>query len=255
MLCDFGFTYACWPREQVVANRLFRFAQARTGEFDGGCQSLDRLVLAKDDPLERFFKILENLCVVFGDVFGWDARDFGDNSFDFFHADGFTALALWDQVLGCTRFVDDVNRLVGQFAVIDIARGKLHSRADRVGGVFDAVMLLEVRFQAAQDFDRIFDRWLIHVDFLETTGKRAVFFKVLAEFFVCGRAHTAQFAALKRRLQQVRGIHRTARCGARANDCVDFVDEKHGVRVRFHFGDHGFQTLFKVAAIAGARKQ
>ena len=100
-------------------------------------------------------------------------------------------------MLGGTRLVDHVDRLVGQFAVVDIARGQFDSRLDRVGGVFDAVMLFEIGLEPLQDFDRIFDRRLVHVDFLEPARKGAVFFKVLAEFFVGGRAHAAQLAALQ----------------------------------------------------------
>ena len=100
-------------------------------------------------------------------------------------------------------FVNHVDRAVRQLAVVDIAVRQFDRGLDRVGGVFDAVMLLEIGFQPLEDLGGVFDRRLAHVDFLEPARQRAVFFKVLAELFVGGGAHGAQLAALKRGLQQV----------------------------------------------------
>ena len=154
-----------------------------------------------------------------------------------------------------TRFVDHVDGLVRQFAVVDVTRGQFHSRLDGVGGVFHAVVLFKVGLQTFEDLDRIFDRRLVHVDFLETTRQRAILFKVLAELFVSRRTHAAQLAALQRRFQQVGRVHCATRGRASANDRVDFVDEQNRILVVLHLGHHGFQALFEVAAVAGAGQQ
>ena len=41
-----------------------------------------------------------------------------------------------------TRLVDDVNGLVGEEAVLDVAVGERHSRSQRVFGVLDVVVPL-----------------------------------------------------------------------------------------------------------------
>ena len=103
-------------------------------------------------------------------------------------------------MLGRARLIDHINRFVGQLAVGDIARRQFHRGFDRISGVFDAVMLFEIGFDAAQDFDRVIYAWLIDVDFLEPAAQRAVLFEMLAIFFISGRPHRAQFSTLQRRL-------------------------------------------------------
>jgi hypothetical protein len=80
-------------------------------------------------------------------------------------------------------------------------------------------MLLEIGLEALQDLDRVLDRRLVDVDLLEAAHQRAVLLEVLAEFLVGGRADAAQRAAAKRRLQQVRGIHRAAEVARRRSRC------------------------------------
>ena len=155
-------------------------------------------------------------------------------------------------MLGGPGLVYDINRLVGQFAVVDVAGAEFHCGLDGVVGVAQVVMLLEVGLQAHEDFDGIFERGFVDVDLLEPARQGAVLFEVLAVFLVGGGAHAAHLAALQRGFQQVGGVHGTARGGTGPDDGVNFVDEEDGVGVIFHLFDDGFQTLLEVAAIAGA---
>ena len=117
------------------------------------------------------------------------------------------------------------------------------------------MVFLKIRLQAFEDFHRIIHRGFIHVDLLETARQRAVFFKMLAEFLVGGGTHGAQLTARKRRFQKVGGIHRTAGCRTRTNDCMDFVDEQHSIFVIFQLGNDRLETFLKIAAIAGTGQQ
>ncbi len=255
LLGHLGFADAGGTGEEIVADGFFRLAQARAGQFDRRRQGLDRRILAKDHAFERFLQILEHLGIVLGDVLWRDAGDFGDHGFDLFDADGFAPFAFGHQPLRRASLVDHVDGFVGQFAVVDIARGQFDSRFDRIIGEFHRVMLFEIGLQAAQDLDCILDARLAHVDFLEPAAQGTVLFEVLAEFLVGGRAHAAQLAALQGGFEQVRGIHRAAGGGTCADHRVDFVDEEHRIGVVFKLGHHGFETLFEVAAIAGARQK
>jgi hypothetical protein len=73
--------------------------------------------------------------------------------------------------------VDHVDGLVGELAVVDVARRQLHRGADRVAGVLDAVMLLEVGLEALEDLHRVLDRGLVHVDLLEARESARSFSK------------------------------------------------------------------------------
>jgi hypothetical protein len=170
-------------------------------------------------------------------------------------AHGLAPLDSDTQVLRRPGLVDHVDGLVGQLAVMDVARGQFHRRLDRVGGVAQVVVFLEIGLEAHEDLDRIRHRRLVHVDLLEPARQGAVLLEVLAEFLVGGRAHAAQLAALQRGLQQVRGIHRAARGGAGADHGVDLVDEQDRVGVILQLLHHGLQPFLEVAAIAGAGQQ
>ena len=138
---------------------------------------------------------------------------------------------------------------------MDVARRQLHRGLDRLVGVFQPVIVLEIRLQALEDRNCVLDRRLVDVDLLEPAHQRAVLFEMLAIFLVGGRAHAADGARGQRRLQQIGGVHRAARRGAGADHGVDLVDEQDGVGMRLEFLEHLLQPLLEIAAIARARKQ
>ena len=167
----------------------------------------------------------------------------------------FLRAALGHQHLRGAGLVDHVDRLVGQLAVIDVARRQLHRRLDGVVGVAQLVELLEIGLQALQDLDGVRHRRLVDVDLLEAAHQGAVLLEILAVFLVGGRADAAQRARGERRLQQVRGIHRAARGRAGADHRVDLVDEQDRLGMGLDLLHHLLQALLEIAAIAGAGEQ
>ena len=123
------------------------------------------------------------------------------------------------------RFVDQVDRLVRQEAVGDVAIGQRRRGDDRRIGDADAVMGLVSVLEAAQDRDRVLDRRLGDEHRLEAPRQRRVLLDMLAIFVERGRADAMQFAARERRLQEVRGVHRAVRL-AGADERVHLVDEQ-----------------------------
>ena len=243
------------PGEQVAADRLLRLAQARAGELDRGRQRLDRLVLAVDRGLERLVEMLEHRRIVLRHGLGRNPRHGGDGGLDLLDADGLLAPALGQQHLRGAQLVDHVDRLVGQLAVMDVARGQLHRRLDRFAGVFELVVVLEIGLEPFQDLDRVRHRRLVDVDLLEPAHQRAVLLEILAVFLVGGRADAAQRAGRQRRLEQVRGVHRAARGRARADHGVDLVDEHDRAGIGFELLDHLLEALLEIAAVARAGEQ
>ena len=149
------------------------------------------------------------------------------------------------------RFVDHVDRLVGQLAIRHVAGGKLHRRLDGVIRVPHLVELLVIGLEALQNGNRIRDRWFVHVDLLEASNERTVLLEMLAVLLVGRRPDAAERAVGKRRLQQVGGIHGSARGGTGTNDRVDLVDEHDGARAGLDFLHHGLEALLEVTTVTG----
>ena len=227
---DLGLADAGGAGEEVGADRLVGIAKARAGELDRRGEPVDRIVLAEHDPLQILVEMLERLLVVARDALRRDPGDGRDHRLDLLDGDRLLALRGHDQHLHRADLVDHVDRLVGELAVVDVARGELDRRLDRVGRIFDAVMLLEGRAEAGEDLDRVLDRRLVDVDLLEAPEQGPVLLEMVAELLVGGRADAADRAVGERGLEQVRGVHRAAGRGAGADHGVDFVDEQDRVR-------------------------
>ncbi len=182
-------------------------------------------------------------------------RHGGDGGLDLLDADRLLAPALGQQHLRRARLVDHVDRLVRQLAVVDVARGQFDRRLDRLGGVFELVIVLEIGLEALEDLDRVRNGRLVDVDLLETAHQRAVLLEILPVFLVGGRADAAQRARRQRRLEQVRGVHRAAGGRAGADHGVDLVDEHDRAGIGLELLDHLLEALLEVAAIARAGEQ
>ena len=150
------------------------------------------------------------------------------------------------------RLVDEVDGLVGQEAVGDVAMGQ-HRRGHQ-RGVLDlhAVVDLVALAQPAQDADRVLDGRLADEHRLEPPLERGVLFDVLPILVERRRPNRVQLAARQHRLEQVGGIDRSLR-RAGADDGVQLVDEEDDAA--FGVGDFledGLEPLFELAAILRA---
>ncbi len=198
---DLGLAHTRWPGEEIAADRLLGLAEPRAGELDRGRQRVDRPVLAEHHGLEVALEVLEHFLVVARDALGRDARHGRHHRLDLLGRDGLAAPALGQQHLRGPHLVDHVDRLVRQLAVVDVAEGEFHRRADRVRGVAHLVMPLVVGLEPAQDLDRVLDRGLVDVDLLEAPHQRAVLLEVVPVFLVGGGPDAADVAAGERGLQ------------------------------------------------------
>ena len=151
--------------------------------------------------------------------------------------------------------VDEVDGLVGQEAVGDVAVAE-RRRGDQRGvldahAVVDLVALLE----AAQDRDRVLDGRLADEHGLEAALERGVLLDVLAVLVERRGADGAQLAAGEHRLEQVGGVD-GALGGAGADDRVQLVDEEDdraaGV---LDLVEDGLQALLELAAVLRAGQQ
>ena len=151
--------------------------------------------------------------------------------------------------------IDQVDGLVGQKAVGDIAIGEVSGGHERAIGDVHTVEDLVLLLEATQNRDGVLDGGLAYHHGLETTGERRVLLDVLAVFIERGRADRVQVATGKRRLQDVAGIHGTLG-GTRAHDGVELIDEQDDLALGFlHFLEHSLQAVLELAAVLGAGDQ
>jgi hypothetical protein len=151
--------------------------------------------------------------------------------------------------------VDQVDRLVRQEAVGDVAMRQLGRGDDRRVGDVDAVVQLVLLAQAAQDGDRRFDRRLVDQHLLEAAFERGILLDVLAVLVERRRADAVQLATRQRRLEHVAGVDRAFGL-AGADHGVQLVDEDDDPPL--FLGDlleHRLQALLEFAAVLGTGEQ
>ena len=150
--------------------------------------------------------------------------------------------------------IDQVNGFVGQEAIRNVTMRQSRGRDNCRVLDAHAVMHFVALFQAAQDGDRVFDIGLANENDLEAALQGRIFLNVLAVLVQRGRANRAQFATSQRWLEHVGRVHRTLG-RARANQRVQLVDEQDDLSRRiFNLLQHGFQAVFKLAAVFCARQ-
>ena len=154
-----------------------------------------------------------------------------------------------------SRLVDQVDGLVGQEAVGDVAVAQLGRSHDGRVGDLDAMVHFILFLQAAQDGDGGLHGGLAHQDLLEAALQRGVLLDVFAVFVERGRAHAVQLATRERGLEHVAGIHGALGL-AGAHHGVQFVDEDDGLALILgQLIEHGFQAFLELATELGARQQ
>ena len=147
--------------------------------------------------------------------------------------------------------VDEVDRLVGQVPVLDVAVGEHGGRAQRLVGDLAAVMGLVAVAQAAQDLHGVVDRRLLDAHLLEAPLERGVALEVLAVLVERRRADRLHLAARERRLED-RGSVDRALGRAGADEVVELVDEENDVAALGDLLHHLLQALLELAAVLRA---
>ena len=152
-------------------------------------------------------------------------------------------------------FIHQVDSLIGQETVGDIAVGQGGCCNQRSVLNLDAVEHFVPLFQATQDGDGVLHRRLVDHNGLKTTFQRRVFLDVLAVLIQRGSADAVQFAAGQHRLQQIASVHGAVRL-ARTHDGVQLIDEEDNLAFGlFDLVQHALQALLELAAVLSARDQ
>ena len=164
-------------------------------------------------------------------------------------------LGIDHHALARRRLVDQVDRLVRQKPVGDVAVAERRRGDDRAVGDAHLVVAIVGVLEAAQDRDGVRDAGLGDVDRLKAPRQRRVLLDVLAVLVERRGADAVQLAARERGLEHVGGVHRAFRL-AGADQVVQLVDEQDDVALAVrHLLQQSLQALLELAAILGARHQ
>ena len=150
--------------------------------------------------------------------------------------------------------VDEVDRLVGQEAVGDVAVGQLRRGLEGLVGDVDLVVRLVAVAQALEDLHALLERRLVDRDLLEAALQGRVALEVLAVLVQRRRADGLQLTAGQRRLEDRGRVDRALR-GTRADEVVELVDEQDDVAALGDLLHHLLQALLELAAVLRARDQ
>ena len=149
--------------------------------------------------------------------------------------------------------VDEVDRLIRQETVGDVAVGQLDRGRQRLVRVPHLVVGFVAVAQPAQDRDRVVHGRLGHQDRLEPPGQRRVLLDVLAVLVERGGADDVQFAPGERGLEHVARVHPALAAAARADQGVQLVDEDDQVvPVLPDLVDDPLDPLLEVPPVPGA---
>ena len=153
-----------------------------------------------------------------------------------------------------TGLVDEVDGLIGQEAILDVAVGKVRGGLDSTLRIAHMVVLLVTRLERGQDLDRVLDARLLDIDGLEATLEGRVLGEVLAELLGRGSANNLEGTARKHGLEH--GARVDGALGrAGTDDGMHLVDKQDNVVSFGGLLDHVLEALLKLAAILGARDQ
>ena len=144
--------------------------------------------------------------------------------------------------------VDQVDGLVGQLPVGDVALPQHRRGDDRGVGNLDIVVHFITFFQAAQDGNGVVHARFVNKHFLETPFQRRVFFDVVTVFVQSRGPYAVQLAPGQGGFQHVAGVHRPFSL-AGADHGVYLVDEQNDAAFLFlQVVEHRLQALLEFTA-------
>ena len=144
--------------------------------------------------------------------------------------------------------IEDINCLVWQKAVLDVAARKCNSSLDSSLGIVDVVVLLIAVLKTVDDRNGVVVVWLADVDWLETPLKCSVLLDMFTVLFCRSCADDLDFSTRQRWLQDGRGVD-GAFCGTCTNDGVNLVNEEDVILGFLQLSNNLLHAVLKLTAI------
>ena len=144
--------------------------------------------------------------------------------------------------------IKDVNSLVWQEAILDVAARKHNGSLDSSLGVVDVVVLLVAVLKSVNNRNGVVVVWLADVDRLETPLKCSVLLDMFTILFCRSCTNDLDFSTRQRWLQDGRGVD-GALCGAGANDGVNLVNEEDVILGFLQLSNNLLHAVLELTAI------
>src|SRR5690606_12765386 len=148
--------------------------QPCSGDLYRAHDRLYRVVLAIDETLQIIGKGLEPFALVGDHGLRRDLSHSRDGVLDHLDGDTFGALIFGKQLDRRADFIDHVDRLVRQEAVIDISARQFGRGAERFVRILDAVMFLVKTLEPLENLECLINARLVVLVLLKSPGKRTV---------------------------------------------------------------------------------
>ena len=153
-----------------------------------------------------------------------------------------------------TSLIEDINCLVWQEAILDVAARKRNGSLDGSLGVVDVVVLLVAVLKTVDDRNGVVVVWLANVDRLETPLKCSVLLDMFTILFCRSCTDDLDFSTRQRRLKDGCSID-GALCGACTNDSVNLINEEDVILGFLQLSNNLLHAVLKLTAILGTSYQ
>ena len=147
-----------------------------------------------------------------------------------------------------TSLIEDVNCLVWQEAVLNVAARKHNGSLDSSLGVVDVMVLLIAVLKSMNNRNGVVVVWLADVDRLETPLKCSVLLDMFAILFCRSCTNDLDFSTRQRWFQDGCGID-GAFCGTCANDGMNLIDEEDVILGFLQLSNNLLHAVLKLTAI------
>ena len=152
------------------------------------------------------------------------------------------------------RLINQVNGLIRQESVGNIACRQVHGSLDRlVGNGYAVVSLVLIAHTLENLHGEVLGR-LVHLNWLEAAFQCGVLLNVLAVLVQGGGTDGLQLAASQHRLQDGCSVD-SALCGTGTDEGVNLVNEQDNVAAGANLLEHLLEAFLKVTAVPGSRDQ
>ena len=119
LACHFGLADAGGAGKQEAADRFLRVAEAAARHLDGAGQRIDGFVLTENRGFQVAVQILQCVAVIMRHGACRDAGDLGNDLLDLVLAHDLLLFGFGQDALGGSCFIQYINGLVRQVAVVD----------------------------------------------------------------------------------------------------------------------------------------
>jgi len=151
-------------------------------------------------------------------------------------------------LLARTGLIENVDGLVRQKTIADIAVGETYTCFDSIGSIPDAVVALVALPDAVEYVSGLLYRRLLDKHCLEPPLERSVFLEVFTVLVQGGGSDALEFSPRERWLEHVGGID-GAFGTAGTYDGMEFIDEQDDIARGCYLFHDTLEALFKFTAV------